>query len=141
MRHERVKIVRDTNTVHNKTVAPWEIPVIEFLFDDGNVQRQDGEDDQFVNAGDTEYPDAASEMTRLILAYGEDRKSGVPFAVSVYGAGARGVKNLAKAIEEAQRAEQKAARSKKPAAKQATKVKPRSVAPRVREESDAALMS
>ena len=41
MRHERVKVTRDGNTVHNRAVPPWEIPILEYLFDPGNVEPLD----------------------------------------------------------------------------------------------------
>lgn len=103
MRHERIKIIRDTNTVHNKTVCPWEIPILEFLFEEGNVQRTG----EFVET-DSDYPDAPSEFQRLTLTYDRDRKSGVPHVASVYGDAGRGVKALAEAIADARKADQKA---------------------------------
>jgi hypothetical protein len=101
MRHERIKVKRDNNTVHNLTIAPWEIPVIEYLFDEGNVERLG----QFVTL-DREYPDPREEMQRLEKAYGADVQTNVPFAVSVYGAMRTGVRVLAKAIEAAREEEE-----------------------------------
>jgi hypothetical protein len=105
MRHERIKIKRDNHTVHNTTVAPWEIPIIEYLFDEGNVERLD----EFVQA-DQDYPDPAQEMVRLQKAYGADVKTDIPYAVTVYGAARAGVKALAKAIESAKEEDDAAAR-------------------------------
>lgn len=96
MRYERVKVKRDTNTVHNRAVAVWEIPVLEFLFEDGNVERT-GEFEEV--KGD--YPDADNELDRLVRCYGSDPKSGVPYANSVYGNARAGVRSLAKLIEDA----------------------------------------
>jgi hypothetical protein len=129
MRHERVKVTRDGNTVHNRAVPPWEIPVLEFLFDPGNVEPLD----EFVDVpGD--YPDASAEIARLVKAYGSDPKSGIAHANSVYGNGRRGVTELRKLIDTA-KAEEAAA----------TKTAPK-VAKRVRRAayepaSDEALMS
>lgn len=106
MRHERIKITRDTNTVHNKTVCPWEIPVIEFLFEDANVTRLG----EYVEVKE-EYPAPLAEFQRLTLTYGEDRKSGVPHVASVYGDARRGVKALGEAIEEARKADIQAAKT------------------------------
>jgi hypothetical protein len=96
MRYERVKVKRDTNTVHNRAVAPWEVPVLEFLFEDGNVERLN----EFVEVAG-EYPEAPAELDRLVRAYGADPKSGVPYANSVYGNARAGVRSLAKLIEDA----------------------------------------
>ena len=100
MRHEKVTIKRDNHTVHNKTMAPWEIPVVEYLFDEGNVIRTG----EFVEA-DQDYPDAAQEMHRLTKAYGTDVKTDIPHVVTVYGAARAGVRALAKAIEAAREEE------------------------------------
>ena len=105
MRHERVIIKRDNHTVHNTTMAPWEIPVVEYLFDEGNVTRTG----EFVKA-DQDYPDPAQEMVRLMKAYGADVKTDIPFAVTVYGAARTGVRALAKAIESAKEEDDEAAR-------------------------------
>jgi hypothetical protein len=96
MRHEKVIVKRDNHTVHHKTLAPWEIPIVEYLFDEGNVIHTG----EFVQA-DQEYPPAAEEMTRLMKAYGSDVKTDIPYAVTVYGAARAGVRALAKAIEAA----------------------------------------
>ncbi len=108
MRYERVEIKRDGNTVHNKEVAPWEIPILEFLFDEGNVRRLG----VFVEAPG-EYPDAAREHARLHKVYGEDAKSGEPFVVSIFGNAGAGVRALRKEIEAAQADEQEAAKTTK----------------------------
>lgn len=94
MRYERVKVKRDLNTVHNREVAPWEIPVLEFIFEDGNIEPQG----EFITS-DRAYPDAAHEFDRLSRCYGSDSKSGIPYVASVYGNGSVGVRALRKAIE------------------------------------------
>jgi hypothetical protein len=96
MRHEKVIIKRDNQTVVHKTIAPWEIPLIEYMFDPGNIV-QTGE---FVQA-DQDYPTAVDEMARLSKIYGVDTKTDIPHAVSVYGTARVGVRALAKAIEAA----------------------------------------
>jgi hypothetical protein len=116
MRHERVKITRDGNTVHNRAVPPWEIPVLEFLFDPGNVEPLD----EYIEVKDREgkpasYPMASDEMARLVKAYGSDPKSGIAHANSVFGNGRRGVTELNKLIESA-KAEEAAAAKKAPKA-------------------------
>ena len=109
MRYERVKVKRDTNTVHNRAVAPWEIPVLEFLFEDGNVERTAVFEEV---AG--EYPDAANELDRLVRAYGSDPKSGVPYANSVYGNARAGERSLAKLIADAEIEDTAAAKKSTP---------------------------
>ena len=96
MRYERVKVTRDTNTVHNRAVAPWEIPVLEFLFDEGNVIHLN----EFEEIAG-EYPEADKELDRLVRCYGADPKSGVPYANSVYGNARAGVRSLQKLIDDA----------------------------------------
>jgi hypothetical protein len=110
MRYERVRVKRDTNTVHSIAVAPWEVPVLEFIFEDGNIEPTGTFED-----APREYPDAREELTRLEKAYGSDPKSGIPHAVSVFGSGRKGVRELARLIEAAQaeeKAEEKAAPKK-----------------------------
>jgi hypothetical protein len=96
MRYERVKVQRDTNTVHNRAMAPWEIPVLEFLFDNGNVERLG-----VFEEVDKPYPEAVVELDRLVRAYGSDPKSGVPYANAVYGNARAGVRSLQKLIDDA----------------------------------------
>ncbi len=96
MRHEKIIVKRDNHTVHQKTMAPWEIPIVEYLFDEGNVIHTG----EFVQA-DQDYPLASDEMTRLTKAYGSDVKTDIPYAVTVYGAARAGIRALAKAIDAA----------------------------------------
>ena len=109
MRYERVKVTRDTNTVHNRAMPPWEVPVVEFLFDDGNVERLG----VFEEVPDRGYPDAVVELDRLVRAYGADPKSGVPYANSVYGNARAGVRSLQKLIDDAREADEAAAPKRK----------------------------
>jgi hypothetical protein len=116
MRYERVKIARDTNTVHSRDVPPWEIPLIEFLFDEGNVTRTGvfvtPTEGKLINKG--EYPDAKTELNRLIDAYKQDPKTGIPYAISVYGNGRTGERMLQKLIDEAKDDEAEDAKVKAP---------------------------
>lgn len=95
MRYERVKVKRDTNTVHNRAVAPWEIPVLEFIFEDGNIEQLN-----VFEEVSGEYPEGAKELDRLVRCYGSDPKSGEPYANSVYGNGRAGVRALQKLIDD-----------------------------------------
>ncbi len=102
MRYERVKVTRDQNTVHSREVAPWEIPVLEFIFGDGNVVRTG--DFVTVTPGkliNHEYPEAITELNRMVEVYGHDPKSGVPYANFAYGNGNAGLKAVQKLIDEA----------------------------------------
>jgi hypothetical protein len=107
MRFERVKVTRDTNTVHSREAAPWEIPVLEFLFEEGNVVRTG----EFVEIKG-EYPEASKELDRLVRCYKEDPRSGVPYANMVYGNAQAGVRSLAKLIDDARKDDLAAARKK-----------------------------
>lgn len=101
MRYQRVKITRDPHTVYNRSVLPWEIAILEFTFEQGNVQPQEG---QF-ETNDLPYPSAAVEFQRLEKAYGSDPQSGVPYVASVYGQASAGVNHLRRVIDEAKKAE------------------------------------
>lgn len=109
MRYERVKVKRDVNTVHNREVAPWEVPVLEFIFEDGNIEPLD----EFVTVNRA-YPTGESEMDRLIRVYGSDPQSGVAYANSVFGNARAGVKNLQKLIDEARANDEAAAKEPVP---------------------------
>jgi hypothetical protein len=108
MRYERVKVKRDTNTVHNRAVAPWEVPVLEFLFEEGNIEHTNAFEEV-----SGEYPDATRELDRLVRCYGADPKSGVPYANSVYGNARAGVRSLQKLIDDAKADDEDAAREVK----------------------------
>jgi hypothetical protein len=109
MRYERVKVKRDTNTVHNRAVATWEIPVLEFIFEDGNIEPL-GVFEEVKG----EYPDALKELDRLVRCYGADPKSGEPYANSVYGNGRAGVRALQKLIDDSKAEDEAAALEKAP---------------------------
>lgn len=100
MRYVRVRATRDTNTVHNSLVPQWEIPVLEYIFEDGNVKVTD----EF-ESNAREYPNAGAEFGRLIKTYGSDPKSGIPYAVSAFGEGRTGMKVLSDLIAEAKLAD------------------------------------
>lgn len=97
MRYVQLKIVRDTNTVYPRSVPEWEVPVLEFIFEEGNVQRTGS----FEKVTHSDYPDASAEFDRLMRAYGADPQSGVPYVAAVYGNASAGIRALAKAIEAA----------------------------------------
>jgi hypothetical protein len=103
MRYERVTVKRDSQTTYNKGVFPWEIPILEFTFEEGNVQRL-----HEFEVTDMAYPEAREEFFRLEKAYGSDPDSGIPYVASVYGQAQAGVSTLRKLIAEAQAAEEAA---------------------------------
>lgn len=108
MLYERVKITRDPHTVYNRDALPWEIPILEFIFGDGNVIRQPGA----AIRSDRPYPEEAGvEFQRLADAFGADPQSGVPYAASVYGQASAGVNHVRRAIAEA-KAEDEATKPK-----------------------------
>lgn len=104
MRYERVKVKRDTNTVHNRSLPSWEIPMLEWVFDEGNIERLGTHEEV-----QREYPNAANELDRLVQVYGSDPKSGVPHANSVYGNARAGVRTLQKLIDDAKAEDETAA--------------------------------
>lgn len=97
MRYFRVKIVKDERTVYNRAVLPWEIPLIEVSFGDGNVEETGKFEDT-----DAPYPDAREEFQRLGQLYGSEPDTNLPFVAAVYGQASTGVRALARAIKEAQ---------------------------------------
>jgi hypothetical protein len=117
MRYVRVTVKRDNNTTSNSFVAPWEVPILRHLFEDGNVEELD---EHAVSQRD--YPDAAAEFQRLAKVYGGDTTSGIAHVVSVFGEGMRGVKSLREMIEESVEADQKAKRPS-PASARSTRTK------------------
>lgn len=106
MIYQNVKIIRDSNTVYNRSVPEWEIPVLMSIFDDGNVQPLG----TFVRV-DRMHPSAEVEYDRLSRRYGEDSQSGVPYVTAVYGAGGRGISAVQAAIDAAEAGEQEQIRA------------------------------
>jgi hypothetical protein len=101
MRYERVKVRRDTQTTHNRAVPPWEIPLLEFIFEEGNVEPLG----EFEEVTDRDYPDPAEEYDRLVARYKKDSETKLEVVRAVYGQGRLGIKALARAIEEAREAD------------------------------------
>lgn len=100
MRWQRFEVKKDSQASYNREVAPWEVPVLTLVFDEGNIQPTD--DYETVNRP---YPDPAVEFDRLSKAYPTDPATGIPYVVQVYGTGQRGINALAKAIKEAREAD------------------------------------
>lgn len=97
MRYERVKITRDERTVYNRAALPWEVPVLEFMFGEGNLVHTGA-----FEQNDVPYPDAKEEFHRLMSAYGSDPENGIAHVASVYGQAGQGHRALARAIREAE---------------------------------------
>lgn len=116
MRYERTKIVRDQMTVYNRAVPPWELPVLEFIFEPGNVQPQ-GSFEKVT----FDYPSGGEEFDRLMRAYGGDPQSGVSHVAAVYGNAGAGIRALQAAIDAARTADEAAEATVKVAAPKATK--------------------
>lgn len=99
MRWPIVKIIRDAQTtVNRRAMPPWEVPVVEHVFGEGNVEETgdfdfDGKDDCTPHA----------EFERLVKAYGNDPADDTPFVASVYGQGRIGLRELTKAMDAAKR--------------------------------------
>lgn len=100
MRHVEVKVKRDTQTTYVVTIPEWEIPILEYIFDEGNVER--------IGDGvvlEREYPSAEFEFDRLEKIYGKDSETKKTFASEVYGNAGVGIRNLKRAMLEAQEAD------------------------------------
>jgi hypothetical protein len=112
MRYERVMIKRDTQTTHNRAVPPWEIPILEMIFGEGNVEQTGVFEEVFDTQGDEkvprDYPEAAEEYDRLVSRYKKDPETKIEIVAEVYGQSRKGIKALAEAIEEAQKSEEDA---------------------------------
>ena len=99
MRYVQVKVKRDPHTSYVRDVPEWEIPILEFIFEEGNVERLENYTDV-----DTPWPAPKQEFERLCGVYGKDTESGIPFAASVYGQAGVGVRALGREIEAARQA-------------------------------------
>lgn len=108
MRYENVRIQRDTNTIYQRAVPPWEIPILEFVFGEGNVVPLGT-----YTQAPYPYPEPAAEHQRLSLRYGVDRETKTDFVATVYGASRIGIREIGKAIEVARQAELAANRNRR----------------------------
>lgn len=108
MRYVRVKVKRDTLTTYSRSLPEWEIPVLEYIFEAGNIERE--EVFEQVAAG---YPDAGLEFDRLVRAYGSDPENGIPHVASVYGNGGIGIRALKREIDAASAADAAATKAAK----------------------------
>jgi len=108
MRYERVKIQKDTNTIYNRAVPQWEIPILEFVFGEGNVVPLG-----VFEKAPRDYPEAQDEHQRLSLKYGIDKETKTDFVATVYGASRIGIREIGKAIEVARQEELSANRAKR----------------------------
>ena len=97
LRYAQVRVARDpTAATIVRDVAEWELPVLEEVFGEGNVQHI-GE-----HLIQREAPDADAEYARLEAAYKKPPgEAAVPVVETVYGSGSRGKRAIAKAIAEA----------------------------------------
>lgn len=96
MRYVKVKVKRDVHTVYNRAVPEWEVPVLAFIFEEGNIENL-GEFEPV----DRDFPEPGMEFDRLTRAYGADPQSGVPFVASVYGQAQAGIRALKQAMDAA----------------------------------------
>jgi hypothetical protein len=104
MRYERVMIKRDTQTTHNRAVPQWEIPILEMIFGEGNVEATG----IFEDLDERDYPEAAEEYDRLVSRYKKDPETKLEIVAEVYGQSRKGIKALQEAIDEARQGEQDA---------------------------------
>jgi hypothetical protein len=74
------------------TVAPWEVPILQAIYGEGDAQVTGGAD------VDRDPPGAADEFARLANRYGP-KNAETPVVAAVYGKFGPGVAALAEAIE------------------------------------------
>jgi hypothetical protein len=96
MRYEIVQVTRDLHTKYSRAFPPWEIAVLEHLFEDGNVLRT-GEYETIRD--DRGYPDARVEFARLSKVYGKNPENGVEYVAEVFGQSRAGIHLLEQQIE------------------------------------------
>lgn len=108
MRYVRVKVKRDAQTAYSRSMPLWEIPVLEFIFEPGNVEVED-----VFEKVSHPYPDAPAEFDRLVRAYGTDSENNIPYVASVYGNGSLGMRALKRVIDQAKMEDAVAARAEK----------------------------
>lgn len=101
--HE-VCVVRDPNFHIPRQAAQWEIPILQEIYGEGQVEV--GKEYEFNFA---KYDGVESEHARLSAIYGKEEDSKIPFVEVVYGRGPAGLKALGKAIEQARVNERKKA--------------------------------
>lgn len=89
MRHYELSIKRDTQTTFVVSVPEWEIPLYEFIFEQGNVERLEK-----IEKLDREYPSAEYEFDRLARAFGKDAQTGETYVSKVYGNAGVGMRAL-----------------------------------------------
>lgn len=94
MRFINVTVTRDTNHSTANSYAPWELPLLEYLYDTGNIEVTG----EFVVA-DRELPEVNDEFARLASRYGKNNETGVPHVEEVFGRGQQGIRALAVLID------------------------------------------
>lgn len=107
MRFITATVTRDTNHSTTNDYAPWELPILEHLYDSGNVEVT-GEK----IVADRELPEASDEFARLEARYGKNSETGVPHIEEVYGRGNQGIKALAELIDKERAVPKKRASNK-----------------------------
>ncbi len=97
-KYVRVQIRKSETTSVTKEVPPWEVAVLAAV-NGGDCVVELGE-----TPVDRALPDPSAEYDRLALKYKVDTATGVAYVAAVYGAGRRGVVQLAQEIERARAA-------------------------------------
>lgn len=100
MRHVIVQVDRSEHSKPVIDIGEWEIPMLEYEYEETNRLAVQG----FVKVDGREYPDAASELQRLVVKYGKE-EGGQDKAILVYGQGQTGVRVLEGLIEESRKRE------------------------------------
>lgn len=112
MRYVKLKITRDINAVYNIAVVPWEQPVLEVVFDPGNVQAT-GEMRVVKKTPEDAYPNEGREFDRLTRKFGADPESGTPYVAIAYGNARAGLQALQAAIAAARVADEEVDKAEK----------------------------
>lgn len=100
MRHYEISVKRDTQTTFVVSVPEWEIPLYEFIYDQGNVEKLGN-----VTKLEREYPSADYEFDRLARAFGKDPQTGETYVSKVYGNAGIGTRALKKLMLDERTAE------------------------------------
>lgn len=86
-----IVVIRDATLHIPRTVSGWELPVLNEVFGEGNIEIKEEFTREFAT------PDIEPEKARLERMYGKDETQ-IPYVEVAYGRGPACMKALAKAI-------------------------------------------
>lgn len=102
MRMVNVLVERSEHLAIPRAVGAWEVPVLELVHGTDKVRVLDT-----VTEVNRELPDPLAEFERLERRYGRDEESGRSWVSQAY-AGARGINDLERAMQDSQAAVEEA---------------------------------